>query len=90
MNKADLIEFMANDTKNSKAACKESLESAIKGIESALKKGKSVVITGFGTFDVLKRKQRKGINPATGKEMTIPAKKVPKFKPGKRLKDLVQ
>ncbi len=90
MNKADLIEFMAKDCKLSKSSCKDSLESAIRGIEQALKKGKSVVITGFGTFQVLKRKERIGINPATGKKMTIPAKRVPKFKAGKRLKDLVK
>jgi DNA-binding protein HU-beta len=90
MNKAALIEFMAKDTKMPKSACKGALESIIKAIESALKKGKSVVLTGFGTYSVMKRKERVGINPATGQKMKIPGKKVPKFKAGKRLKDLVR
>jgi len=46
-------------------------------------------LTGFGTFTVIKRKSRVGVNPATGKKMTIPAKSVPKFKPGKALKDMI-
>ena len=90
MNKADLIEFMAKDTKLPKTTCKGTLESMVKGIEMSLKKGKSVVLTGFGTFSIIKRKQRTGINPATGKKMVIPGKKVPKFKAGKKLKDIVK
>ncbi len=90
MNKADLIEFMAKDTKLPKSACKNALESLIKGVENTLKKNKTVVITGFGTFSTLKRKERVGVNPATGEQMKIAAKRVPKFKPGKRLKDLVK
>ena len=89
MNKAALIEQMAKDTKLSKTACKGALESFVKAVESALKKNKSVVLTGFGTFTVMKRKARTGINPATGQKMKIPAKKVPKFKAGKRLKHIV-
>ena len=90
MNKATLIELMAKETKLSKTACKAALESVIKQIGMGLKKNKSVVLTGFGTFSVMKRKARTGINPATGKKMNIPAKKVPKFKAGKQLKDLVK
>ncbi len=90
MNKAALIEQMAKDTKLPKTACKESLESVIKTIEKTLKKNKTVVLTGFGTFSTMKRKARTGINPATGKKMQIPAKRVPKFKPGKKLKDLIK
>ena len=90
MNKAALIEQMAKDTKLPKTACKNALESFIKAVESALKKNRSVVLTGFGTFSILKRKARTGINPATGKKMNIPAKKVPKFKAGKKLKSLVK
>ena len=90
MNKAELIELLAKETKLPKTSCKNCLESFIKTVESALKKNKSVVLTGFGTFSVMKRKARTGINPATGKKMNIPAKKVPKFKAGKKLKDLVK
>lgn len=89
MNKAALIEQMAKETKLAKTACKGALESFIRAVETTLKKGKSVVLTGFGTFAVMKRKERVGINPATGQKMKIAAKRVPKFKAGKRLKDLV-
>jgi len=89
MNKAALIEQMAKETKLPKTSCKNALESAIKAIGSTLKKNKSVVLTGFGTFTVIKRKERIGINPATGKKMKIAAKKVPKFKPGKKLRSMV-
>ncbi|MFA6991278.1 MAG: HU family DNA-binding protein [Candidatus Babeliales bacterium] len=89
MNKAELIEHMAKSTKLSKAACKGAIEAFVEAVETTLKKGKDVVLTGFGTFTVIKRKTRIGINPATGNKMTIPAKKVPKFKPGKQLKDSV-
>ena len=89
MNKALLIEFMSNDTKLPKTVCKSVLESFISAVGKTLKKNKSVVLTGFGTFSVMKRKARTGINPASGKKMQIPAKKVPKFKAGKKLKVLV-
>lgn len=89
MNKAALIDFIAKDTGMPKTACKGALESFIKAVEGSLKKGKPVVLTGFGTFTVMKRKERIGINPATGAKMKIPSKKVPKFRAGKKLKDLV-
>ncbi len=89
MNKAKLIEQMSKTSKLPKATCKKVLESFIKTIGSTLKAGKSVVLTGFGTYSIMKRKSRVGINPATGKKMQIPAKKVAKFKPGKALRDLV-
>ncbi len=89
MNKAMLIEQMAKISKLPKTTCKSALEAFISTIGSSLKQNKPVVLTGFGTFLVLKRKSRVGVNPATGKKMQIPAKKVPKFKPGKALKDLV-
>ncbi len=90
MNKADLIEQMAKVSKLPKATCKDALEAFITSVSNALKTGKQVVLTGFGTFLVLKRKERMGVNPATGAKMKIPAKKVPKFKPGKALKDIVK
>jgi len=86
MNKAMIIEAMAKASKLSKATCKESLEAFLATVSSALKKNEQVVLTGFGTFSVMKRKSRTGINPVTRVKMTIPAKKVPKFKPGKALK----
>jgi len=90
MNKAKLVELMAKQTKLPKSTCKDCLEAFITAITSALKQNKSVVLTGFGTFTVMKRKKRVGVNPATGAKMEIPAKKVPKFKPGKTLKSVIK
>jgi DNA-binding protein HU-beta len=89
MNKADLIEHMAKVSKLPRGACKAALESFISCVGTALKQNKEVALTGFGTFVVMKRKSRVGVNPATGKKMQIPAKNVPKFRPGKALKSLV-
>jgi DNA-binding protein HU-beta len=90
MNKANLVEGMAKITKIPKSTCKDCLEAFIAVVSGALKQNKSVVLTDFGSFRVLKRKSRVGVNPATGKKMTIPAKKVPKFSAGKALKDMVR
>jgi len=90
MNKAKLIESMAKSTKQPKSVCKDMLEAVLTAVTSALKQGKAVVLTGFGTFSVIKRKSRTGINPITRQKMTIAAKKVAKFKPGKALKALVK
>jgi DNA-binding protein HU-beta len=89
MNKAKLIEQMSKTSKLPKASCKKVLEAFIKSVGHTLKGGKSIVLTGFGTFTVMKRKSRTGVNPATGKKMQIPAKKVAKFKAGKALRDMV-
>ena len=90
MNKAKLVEQMARITKLPKSTCKECLEAFISTVGTALRQHKPVVLTGFGTFTVMKRKSRVGINPATGRKMQIPAKKVPKFKAGKALRGLVK
>lgn len=89
MNKAKLIEQMSKTAKLPKAACKKALEAFIKSVAQTLKQGKSVVLTGFGTYSVMKRKARMGVNPANGKKMQIPAKRVAKFKAGKALRDMV-
>ena len=89
MNKAKLVEQMSKSCKLPKASCKKVLEAFMKSVGQSLKTGKSVVLTGFGTFSMLKRKSRVGINPATGKKMQIPAKKVARFKPGKALREMV-
>jgi len=90
MNKAKLVEHMAKITKLPKSTCKDCLEAFIATIGAALRQNKPVVLTGFGTFSVMKRKTRTGVNPATGKKMEIPAKKVPKFKAGKTLKSVIK
>jgi len=89
MNKAKLVEQMAKVTKLPKSTCKDCLEAFIDVVGISLKQNKQVVLTGFGTFAVMKRKSRVGVNPATGKKMQIPAKKVPKFRPGKALRAMV-
>ena len=90
MTKAELVEQMAKDAGISKSAAGAALESIFGNITQALKKkdGK-VTLVGFGTFSKVRRKARKGRNPQTGEAIKIKAKNVPKFVPGKGLKDAV-
>ncbi len=90
MNKADLINAIAKEAEISKKASEVALNTFMASVTKALKKGDSVVLTGFGTFSTMKRKARTGRNPQTGAEIKIPAKTAPKFKPGKALKDSVK
>ena len=87
MNKTELIEHIAQTADLSKAAATRALESAIAAISASLKNGEPVSLVGFGTFDVGQRAARTGRNPRTGDEIKIAAAKVPKFRPGKALKD---
>lgn len=90
MNKAELIEAIAKEADLPKAAAGRALDAAVKAIKSSLKKGSTVSLVGFGSFHVSKRAARKGRNPRTGAEIKIKAAKVPKFKPGKALRDAVR
>ncbi|MCS6992129.1 MAG: HU family DNA-binding protein [Chitinophagales bacterium] len=83
MNKGELIVKIAKDAKISKTAANAALDSFINNTMSALKKGDRVVLVGFGTFMVVRRAARKGRVPRTGQTVTIPARKVVKFKVGK-------
>ena len=87
MTKAELIEKMAKDAGISKSAAKAALDSFVSNVTKALKKkdGK-VTLVGFGTFQKIRRKARKGRNPQTGEAIKIKAQKTVKFKPGKKLK----
>lgn len=87
MNKSELIEHIAVQADISKAAAGRALEAMIGGVMATLKKNGSVSIVGFGTFAVSKRPSRIGRNPRTGGEIKIKAARVPKFRPGKALKD---
>lgn len=87
MNKTELIEHIAKNADISKAAAGRALESMMGAVKSTLKKGGSVSLVGFGTFAVTKRAGRTGRNPRTGDTIKIKAAKVPKFRPGKALKD---
>jgi DNA-binding protein HU-beta len=89
VNKSELIEHIARQADISKAAASRSLEAVIDAVTSTLKKGESVTITGFGTFTAPKRLARTGRNPRTGAAIKIKAAKVPKFRPGKGLKDAI-
>jgi DNA-binding protein HU-beta len=87
VNKTELIEHIAKNADISKAAATRALESTIGAIRTTLKKGGSVSLVGFGTFAVGKRAARTGRNPRTGDAIKIKAAKIPKFRPGKALKD---
>jgi len=91
MNKGDLINEVAKVVSTKKEA-KAVVDCIFSTITKTLKKRKSepVTLVGFGTFKVSKRKARKGINPQTGEKIKIKAKKVPRFVPGKALKDAVK
>lgn len=91
MNKAELIEYIANNAGlNSKAEAARALEAMIDAVRRTLKKGDSVSLIGFGTFAVTKRAARTGRNPRTGAAIKIKAAKIPKFRPGKGLKDAIK
>ncbi len=87
MNKTELIDHIAKSADISKAASARALDAVIGAVKTTLKKNDSVTLVGFGTFSVGKRAARTGRNPRTGDAIKIKAAKVPKFKPGKALKD---
>ena len=89
MNKAEFIEAVADAAELSKADAGRAVDAMIAVITKALKKGDTVTLVGFGTFDVRKRGARTGRNPRTGEEIKIEASKNPAFKAGKALKDAV-
>jgi DNA-binding protein HU-beta len=89
VNKTDLIEHIAKTADISKAASSRALDAIIGAVRTTLKKNGTVTLVGFGTFSVGKRAARIGRNPRTGEAIKIKAAKVPKFKPGKALKDAV-
>ena len=89
MTKTELAEQMAQDAGISKAVADTALRSCLDSITNSLAKGQEVTIMGFGTFSVASRAARTGRNPQTGEPMEIKASQVPRFKPGKALKDPV-
>jgi len=89
MNKSELIERIAKEADLSKASAGRALEAALSAVRTALKKGQTVTLVGFGTFAVTKRASRTGRNPNTGEKLKIKAAKIPRFRPGKALKDAV-
>ena len=89
MNKADLIDAIAKDVSIAKSATANVIDSFIETEKRSLKKGEKVTLMGFGSWEERERAARVGRNPQTGKEIKIKAKKVPKFNPGKELKEAV-
>jgi DNA-binding protein HU-beta len=87
MNKSDLIDHIAKQADISRAAAGRALEAVVSGIKQSLKTGSEVTLVGFGTFSVSNRAARSGRNPRTGNPIDIRAARVPKFRPGKALKD---
>lgn len=87
MNKTELIEHIATNADISKAAAARALDATIEAVKLTLSNGADVSLVGFGTFTVGKRAARVGRNPRTGVAIKIDAAKVPKFRPGKALKD---
>ena len=90
MDKAGLIEEVTNQTGLTKKTSREVLDAITSVVTDALARGEKVTLVGFGTFQVMERKARKGVNPQTREAISIPAKKVPKFRPGKRLREAVR
>jgi DNA-binding protein HU-beta len=89
MNKGELVEQVSNWTGLTKKASREAVDAIASVITDTLARGEKVTLVGFGTFKVIQRKARTGRNPQTGQSIQIPAKKVPRFRPGKDLKDRV-
>jgi len=90
MNKAELIEEVSNKIGLTKKDTGNVIDALTDTIQKTLSKEEKVTLAGFGTFQVIKRKARRGRNPQTGEELQIPAKKVPKFRAGKGLRGKVE
>jgi len=90
MTKQVLIETLANETQLSKRQVETVLSTFVGIVGRTIKGGSKVSVTGFGTFDLGKRAARRGVNPQTGAEIQIPAMPMPRFRAGKRLKEIVR
>ncbi len=90
MNKAGLVKAVSYETGMTQKDAGNVVSAITESIADALSNGEKVTLVGFGTFKVRERKARRGVNPQTGKIIQIPAKKVPKFVPGKNLKERVR
>jgi DNA-binding protein HU-beta len=89
MNKAELIDAVAKEAKLNKKEAAAAVDAMVTTITKSLKKGNKVTLVGFGTWEVRKRKARKGVNPRTGEAIKIKATKAVSFKPGAKLKEAV-
>lgn len=90
MNKAELINAISNESGLNKTDSKKAVEAFVSVVTKALKEGDKISLVGFGTFSVGERAERSGINPSTKEAITIPAKKVAKFKAGAELTEAIK
>jgi len=90
MTRENIIEIIAKKAEMTKKQAGLALNAALEGITEALKAGNKITFIGFGTFSVRAKKARTGINPRTKAKINIPATKVPVFKPGAKLKEVVK
>lgn len=90
MTKVELIDKVAEGLGLPKREIEKMLEKLISTIQNALKAGEKVSVAGLGTFVVKEKKERMARNPKTGESVHVPAKKAPKFRPGKELKEIIQ
>jgi DNA-binding protein HU-beta len=89
MNKAELIVRVARDAGLTKADAGRAIDAFLENVGKTLKRGEKVTIVGFGSFGVGRRRARDGRDPRTGAPIRIAARRVPKFSPGKELRELV-
>lgn len=90
MNKSELVDFVANKTGLTKKDATNAIDAIVEAIVSAVKDGGSVTLTNFGTFTAVKRKATTKRNPKTGEPVDVPAKNVPRFRPGKGFREAVK
>ena len=89
MQKNDFIARIAEETGVTQKTTRQVIEAAIDIISQSLARGEKVVLTGFGTFELRQRRQRRGVNPQTRQEMVIPASRIPSFSASNRLRGLI-
>ena len=89
MNKVELVEEVAGKVDLTKKKAGNVIDAITSAITDSLERNEKVTLVGFGTFQVMEREARRGVNPQTRKTIQIPAKKAPKFKPGKGLREKV-
>lgn len=87
MNKSELVDAIAQKSGLTKADALKALDAFTNVVKDTLQQGDMITLVGFGSFSVVERAERQGLNPKTKEPLTIPASRVPKFKPGKSLKD---
>lgn len=90
MNKAELVAVVAEKANMTKKDAERAINATVEAIQEALAKDDKVSLVGFGTFEVRRRAARKGRNPKTGEEISIEATRVPAFRAGKGLKDVIK